>query len=395
MFAKEKRSPAWKALRDEVRLNMAMAKKAYYDREVEKICGARDKKSLAYTALKNINSTEKPKSWSIMDMAGDDPEEIVLEKLADFFSDVTKEYVGAGLDGLVRTYDRPIYSLTGEMVEERIRKSNKPNSQVPGDFPPQLLSTLAPEISVIVTEIFNLIPAGGGWPREWKKEYQTVIPKVRAPESYDQLRNLSCTNFLSKILESFVIDSIKAEISMSELQYGGLKGCGTDNFLVELWNNVLEGSEDSDNAVALMSIDFSKAFNRLDHGACLKKLSDKNASNQTLNMIFSFLEERTMCVRSGQSMSSFRSVSGGSPQGTKLGNLLFCIAVDDICHDANKRLEGTPERQDIEDAFPEQYAPRITSTPIDRNNDSFNPNPYGLREKKNVINDSVSFEYIS
>ena len=158
-------------------------------------------------------------------------------------------------------------------------------------------------------------------------------------------------------------------------------------FLIELWNNILEASEDSEKSVALMSVDFSKAFNRLDHGACLAKLSERGASNQTLQMVCAFLEKRTMCVRSGQLRSTVREVKGGSPQGTKLGNLLFCIAIDDICLERN---DGSPERV-LENAFPDQYSPRITSTPKRRHDDSFEPNPYGMRVRKFVLDDTPTF----
>ena len=398
IFSMEKRSHRWRTIRDEIRLEMKRLKKAYYEREVDKICNSRDKRSLAYTALKNINNEEKPKVWNITEMCPNRPLEETLEELADFFNNVTNEYESVRLEDIPRTFDRPIYALTADMVEERIRKSKKPNSQVPGDFPPQLLTTLAPEIAGVVTGIFNMIPNEVAWPREWKKEFQTIIPKKKAPESFDQLRNLSCTNFLSKIMESFVVDSIKNEIELSDLQYGGLKGCGTDNFLIELWNNVMEAAENRETVTALMSVDFSKAFNRLDHTACLRKMAEKNASNQTLRLVFSFLSKREMCVRSGQTRSTLRKVRGGSPQGTKLGNLLFCIAVDDICQELAPTGILTPERvggfEEEEEAFPEQYSPRVTSTPVRNFNDSFNPNPFGLRRKINVINDTASFNLL-
>ena len=235
-FFRVGRTQPWKDLRDNVRLQMEQAKCAYYDREVEKICNSKDKRSLAYTALKNINCAEKAKSWKVQDMCREEDEQSILERLADFFNGVTCDYKGAVREDLIQTYDRPLYNLTVDMVEKRILSAKKPNSQVPGDFPPQLLTELASSIAGVMTDIFNRFPKDMIWPEEWRKEFQTVIPKKSPPENFDQLRNLSCTNFLSKIMESFVIDSIKSEISLSDLQYGGLKGCGTDNF----FNRALE-----------------------------------------------------------------------------------------------------------------------------------------------------------
>ena len=283
-----------------------------------------------------------------------------------------------------------------EMVEQRVKISKKPNSTVWGDLPPKLLNLLAHTLSYPLASIFNSVPENMAWPKEWKREYQTIIPKKNRPANFSELRNLSCTNFFSKVLESFVIDSIKSEINLSELQYGGIKGCGTDNFLIEVWNNVLETLDEGGKAVSLMSVDFSKAFNRLDHKACLEKMAEKYASNQTIRLVYAFLNEREMCVRSGSVVSTMRPVKGGSPQGTKLGNLLFCITIDDIAEPANSREQKavtiTPPNSP-DNAIPYHHRPSVTSTPKAGTtlDDSFEPNPHGVRRKINVINDTLPF----
>ena len=154
-----------------------------------------------------------------------------------------------------------------------------------------------------------------------EKEYQTVIPKKSPPSGPNECRNLSCTNLFSKVLETFVLQSLKSEVDVSEVQFGGMKGSGVNHFLTKMWNEVMEGLEEEKSAVSIMSIDFSKAFNRLEHQACLKALARRGASNQTLRMIYNFLHNRTMVIKNGFKLSTERDVTGGSPQGTKLGNV--------------------------------------------------------------------------
>ena len=126
---------------------------------------------------------------------------------------------------------------------------------------------------------------------------------------------------------------MKEEVAISEIQYGGIKGTGVCHFLTKMWDEILTGLEEEKTAVNLMAVDFSKAFNRLEHQACLKALARRGASNQTLRMVFNFLKGRTMVVRNGFRESTVRSVNGGSPQGTKLGNVLFCLTVEGIHED--------------------------------------------------------------
>ena len=118
---------------------------------------------------------------------------------------------------------------------------------------------------------------------------------------------------------------------MDDTQFGGRKGAGTDHMLAELITEQLEHLDDNRAAVAFISVDLSKAFNRMAHGHCLRSMAEQGASNQTLNMTASFLENRKMRVKlSGGNYSTLRKMPGGAPQGTKCGNILFCIATASI-----------------------------------------------------------------
>ena len=89
------------------------------------------------------------------------------------------------------------------------------------------------------------------------------------------------------------------------------------------------GAEDGASA-ALTSIDFAKAFNRMSHQACLQALGEHGASNKSLALISAFLFKRTMSVRIGTTFSEPKLINGGSPQGSILGNYLFCMTTDKL-----------------------------------------------------------------
>ena len=88
--------------------------------------------------------------------------------------------------------------------------------------------------------------------------------------------------------------------------------------------------EDSRNSVSIVSVDFSKAFNRMSHYHCLQAFKFYGASTESLAMIAAFLQGRIMSIKVGNAMSTPRNVLGGSPQGTKMGNYLFTITIDCI-----------------------------------------------------------------
>ena len=60
--------------------------------------------------------------------------------------------------------------------------------------------------------------------------------------------------------------------------------------------------------MSLLSIGFSKAFNRMDHHVCLKAHADCSAFTESLSMIGSFLLGRKMRFKVNSTMSEARDV---------------------------------------------------------------------------------------
>ena len=83
-------------------------------------------------------------------------------------------------------------------------------------------------------------------------------------------------------------------------------------------DKIFSALEDPSCVVSLMSVDFSKAFNRVDHRACLDALARGGASTDSLRMVASFLRERRMRFKVNNVLLEERHVRGGSPQGTRL-----------------------------------------------------------------------------
>ena len=216
-------------------------------------------------------------------------------------------------------------------VSKRLKTCKKPKGLLYGDITPQLVNKYADILAIPLTRIYNYSLALEQWPKQWKTETVTAIPKNSSPSDFGQLRNISCTNLFSKVLEYFVLQRLRNEVSTQANQFGGLPGTGVNHYLTETWDKILTTLEhDERSATTLVSIDFAKAFNTMSHQACIKSFIDKGATKHSIAMISAFLRDRCMRFKVGREFSTERQILGGSPQGTLLGNLLFIIATDDL-----------------------------------------------------------------
>lgn len=83
----------------------------------------------------------------------------------------------------------------------------------------------------------------------------------------------------------------------------------------------------------VLGIDLEKAFNRLDHAECLHQLRSLGASDTSLALVRSFLTQRSMRVKEDGVFSSLRQLKGGSPLGSILGCLLYCVVAQQLGKD--------------------------------------------------------------
>ena len=279
-----------------------------------------------FNSVKSLSSNAAPSSWDVTNLFPDSSPSQAGDAIAEYFTKISDTFEPLAPSRSVEYTRRPI-SL--DDVKTKLRQAKKPNSSVPGDLLPRLMKRFHHLVATPAWFIFNSVFRCGEWPSKWKEETAVIIPKTSNPNQLSECRNISCTPFLSKVLESVLLEDLRSELQIDEAQYGGIKNSSVDHLLVDLYDAVLEPLDAGDPSL-VVSIDFEKAFNRLNHAECLRQLRNLGASDASIALVRSFLTNRSMRVRVGSILSSPRLLKGGSPQGSILGCLLYCAATQQL-----------------------------------------------------------------
>ena len=103
-----------------------------------------------------------------------------------------------------------------------------------------------------------------------------------------------------------------------------------DHFLVQMWDTILIDLEEPGSASNVISLDFEKVFNRLDHSACVAALRKKNASPEVLYLCCVWLpvgQTNAGSVRLGDTLSCPRPVNGEESPGEHFGKYPLHLSI--------------------------------------------------------------------
>ena len=212
------------------------------------------------------------------------------------------------------------------------------------------------EILSPLTYVLNLSISNGIFPEILKIANVTPLYKKDDPMIFSNYRPVSLLCALSKILEKVMYDRLNDFLNEFDIifkyQFGFRKGYSTYLALTVLMDKLAKSMENGDYVVGVF-LDFSKAFDMVDHKILLSKLYHYGIRDVALKWFQSYLENRQQYVTYNGETSNMQKIQCGVPQGSILGPLLFLIYINDLANvcshtmpiffadDSNLFLNGT------------------------------------------------------
>ena len=181
--------------------------------------------------------------------------------------------------------------------------------------------------------VFNLSLSCGYFPKELKLAKVLPLYKADSKVLFSNYRPVSVLPVFSKILEKLMYTRLLSFLNKNDilynLQFGFRSGHSTAMALMALVDSISKSLDNGEFTLGVF-LDFSKAFDCLDHKILFDKLEHYGVRNEALMWFKSYFTDRNQYVVYEGVESDKMSITCGVPQGSILGPLLFLLYVNDV-----------------------------------------------------------------
>ena len=182
--------------------------------------------------------------------------------------------------------------------------------------------------------LFNKLRTEGTFPLEWKT---SIIPPILKPGKEQtnpkNYLHMSLTgnicNFFERMVNKRLIWFLEKAHKFSPQQFGFRPWRNTIGPIASLTTDILNGFKERRTTTAVL-FDSGKAFETASRNTIITNLKEMGITGKMLNFIHSYLKNRSIKAKIGNTVLERRMVTAGVPQGGVLSATCFLVAIDTI-----------------------------------------------------------------
>jgi hypothetical protein len=201
------------------------------------------------------------------------------------------------------------------------------------EIPIRILKHIKNDISKILSVLFNLILESAVYPGCLKLARVVPIYKTGDSKQMTNYRPVSVLSVVNKIFEKLLYVRLNAFFRATNVlsadQFGFTRSRDTQQAALKLIDLTLPSFGTNEISVCVF-IDFSKAFDTVDHSLLLRKLDICGIRGVANELFASYLRDRMQYVNLSSVNSETLPMNVGVPQGSVLGPLFFILYSNDL-----------------------------------------------------------------